>query len=32
LYEKLIGEPFSPAEIADQETYDKVVVALNALP
>jgi phosphoribosylaminoimidazole-succinocarboxamide synthase len=32
LYEKLIGEPFSPAEISDQETYDKVVASLNALP
>jgi phosphoribosylaminoimidazole-succinocarboxamide synthase len=27
LYEKLIGEPFSPAEISEQETYDKVVAA-----
>ena len=32
LYEKLIGEPFSPAEISDQETYDKVVASLHALP
>jgi phosphoribosylaminoimidazole-succinocarboxamide synthase len=32
LYEKLIGEPFSPAEISDQETYDKVVATLHALP
>lgn len=32
LYEKLIGEAFSPAEISDQETYDRVVTALNALP
>lgn len=32
LYEKLIGEPFTPTEISDQETYDKVVTALNALP
>jgi len=31
LYEKLIGEPFSPAEISDQDTYDRVVTALNAL-
>ena len=31
LYEKLIGEPFSPAEISDQETYDKVVAALKNL-
>jgi len=31
LYEKLIGEPFSPAEISDQETYDKVVAALKKL-
>jgi phosphoribosylaminoimidazole-succinocarboxamide synthase len=32
LYEKLIGEPFSPAEISEQETYDKVVAALDPLP
>jgi phosphoribosylaminoimidazole-succinocarboxamide synthase len=32
LYEKLIGQPFSPAEISDQETHDKVVAALNLLP
>jgi phosphoribosylaminoimidazole-succinocarboxamide synthase len=32
LYEKLIGEPFTPEEISDQETYDRVVTALNALP
>ena len=32
LYEKLIGEPFSPADISEQETYDKIVAALNALP
>jgi len=32
LYEKLIGEPFSPAEISEQETYDKVVAALDFLP
>ena len=32
LYEKLIGEPFTPAEISDQETYDRVVTALNLLP
>lgn len=32
LYEKLIGEPFSPAEISDQETYQNVVAALNSLP
>jgi phosphoribosylaminoimidazole-succinocarboxamide synthase len=32
LYEKLIGEPFSPAEISEQETYDKVVAALDSLP
>jgi phosphoribosylaminoimidazole-succinocarboxamide synthase len=32
LYEKLIGEPFSPAEISEQETYDKVVAALDTLP
>lgn len=32
LYEKLIGEPFTPAEIDDHETYEKVVAALNALP
>ena len=32
LYEKLIGEAFIPAEISDQETYDRVVTALNALP
>ena len=32
LYEKLIGEPFSPAEVSEQETYDKVVAALNSLP
>ena len=32
LYEKLIGEPFTPAEISEQETYDKVVAALNSLP
>jgi phosphoribosylaminoimidazole-succinocarboxamide synthase len=32
LYEKLIGEPFSPAEISEQETYEKVVAALSALP
>lgn len=31
LYEKLIGEPFTPEEISDQETYDRVVTALNAL-
>jgi len=31
LYEKLIGEPFSPAEISEQETYDKVVAALDTL-
>lgn len=31
LYEKLIGEPFSPAEISDQETYERVVTALNSL-
>ena len=31
LYEKLIGEPFSPAEISDEDTYDRVVTALNAL-
>lgn len=31
LYEKLIGEPFSPAEISDEDTYDMVVTALNAL-
>ncbi len=31
LYEKLIGEPFSPAEITDEDTYDRVVTALNAL-
>ena len=32
LYEKLIGEPFSPAETSEQETYDKVVAALDFLP
>jgi phosphoribosylaminoimidazole-succinocarboxamide synthase len=32
LYEKLIGQPFSPAEISDQETHDKVIAALNLLP
>lgn len=32
LYEKLIGEPFSPAEISEKETYEKVVAALNSLP
>jgi phosphoribosylaminoimidazole-succinocarboxamide synthase len=32
LYEKLIGEPFSPAEISEQETYDKVVASLDCLP
>jgi phosphoribosylaminoimidazole-succinocarboxamide synthase len=32
LYEKLIGEPFTPAEIPDHETYEKVVAALNTLP
>ena len=32
LYEKLIGEPFSPAEVSEEETYDKVVAALNSLP
>ena len=32
LYEKLIGEPFTPAEIDDHEIYEKVVAALNALP
>ncbi len=32
LYEKLIGQAFIPAEISDQETYDRVVTALNALP
>ena len=32
LYEKLIGQPFSPNEISDQETHDKVVAALNLLP
>lgn len=32
LYEKLIGEPFSPADISDQVTYDRVVAALNSLP
>ena len=32
LYEKLIGEPFSPAEVSEQETYDKIVAALNSLP
>ena len=32
LYEKLIGEPFSPAEVSEQETYDKVVATLNSLP
>ena len=31
LYEKLIGEPFSPADISDEDTYDRVVTALNAL-
>ena len=32
LYEKLIGEAFIPAEISNQETYDRVATALNALP
>jgi phosphoribosylaminoimidazole-succinocarboxamide synthase len=32
LYEKLIGEPFSPTEISEKETFDMVVAALNALP
>ena len=32
LYEKLIGEPFIPAEISDKETYDRIVTTLNALP
>ena len=32
LYEKLIGEPFTPAEIDDHEIYEKVVAALNAMP
>jgi phosphoribosylaminoimidazole-succinocarboxamide synthase len=32
LYEKLIGAPFKPQEISDQETYDRVVTALNELP
>ena len=32
LYEKLIGQAFIPAEISDQETYDRVVTALNSLP
>ena len=32
LYEKLIGEPFSPAEISEEETYGKVVAALDSLP
>ena len=32
LYEKLIGETFTPAEIDDHETYENVVAALNALP
>ncbi len=31
LYEKLIGEPFVPAEISDEETHDKVVAALGSL-
>jgi len=31
LYEKLIGEPFAPAEISDEETHDRVVAALSSL-
>ncbi len=31
LYEKLIGEPFVPAEISDEETHDRVVAALGSL-
>lgn len=31
LYEKLIGEPFIPAEISDEETHDRVVAALGSL-
>lgn len=32
LYEKLIGEPFIPDNISDEETYNKVVASLNSLP
>jgi len=32
LYEKLIGKPFVPKVISDQETYDKVVTVLSSLP
>ncbi|MEY3577397.1 MAG: hypothetical protein RL394_980 [Bacteroidota bacterium] len=32
LYEKLIGEPFIPDNISDEETYKKVVASLNSLP
>lgn len=29
LYEKLIGAPFIPEELTDQETYDRIVAALS---
>jgi phosphoribosylaminoimidazole-succinocarboxamide synthase len=32
LYEKLIGKPFVPEAIADEETYNKIVAALDKLP
>lgn len=32
LYEKLIGDSFTPTEISAEETYEKVVNALDALP
>jgi len=32
LYEKLIGKSFTPSEMPEQETYDRVVAVLNSLP
>jgi phosphoribosylaminoimidazole-succinocarboxamide synthase len=31
LYEKVIGQPFEPEVLSDEETYDRTIVALNSL-
>jgi phosphoribosylaminoimidazole-succinocarboxamide synthase len=32
LYEKVIGEPFKPEELTDQQTHERIVTAMETLP
>jgi phosphoribosylaminoimidazole-succinocarboxamide synthase len=32
LYEKVIGKPFKPEQLTDQETYQRIVTAIESLP